>query len=661
VLKANKQNPQANDQTPRNSTLGLFVSHLRDQESPAQGGLPTRIVATEREALLSGISVRVRDLMHNHKYVSFDLDDTGRAIHLSKTEEGCLLHLVTPGTLPNGTRYSSIDERLFVHPKLGTPPCDTVTDVDVIIQRANSILEELERFMERRSSRPMIVNVSPQGFHENHPHRLVLGLTDTGGQDRYVNDSAMSAAQKGCVVINVNRAGPNHPEHNDVRCGMHYSYVGVDLLFVADESPDRFVAKEDMYPRMHWQQSLPRNDHVFFPLAKSLVSHLRDEPQILLGKAVVIGHYADGGSVALHCKELLRKVGIVPPKIWYNAHSLGDLKKNSLLAAGKIVSDTLRFPERMKVEQHLYDQVDGVLSTSGAMSASMRDFYNREPDFLLTPGIDDQTFYPRRQGQERSDPKYNDLWKELASTSNRTGAELQNAQLVMEISRTAETKGKDTVLRAFAECLKTDANKFLIINIADPAKPNLSGEELELGRSLRALIDELGIKERVILRNDWSPPLVALMHQVVDVFITGASSEPWGMSAQQAAACKQPIVSTYSVPSVTEVLMGEKVFLQGGYSTPGSEFSIGTGAICFKAGDSGSAAAAVQYYLDHPENAQLRAGNAYDLTIPRFTWARLMREFLETGCGFSFDAQGLAIPILPKDYSGPCFPESWKK
>ncbi len=601
---------------------------------------------------------RANLIMGEHSYVHFSLQD-GRAVHLSKTDDGVIVHAVSPGILPKEVRYTDIEQRTFLN--LKPENVYTVMIEKGSLERTDVILNDLEIFLNERALKPLVVQVSPQGYHENDIHKLKLGLKDTGGQDKYINDSGIALTRLGYNVLNVNRSGPNHPTNGDVRRGMHYSHTGMDLLFVDDALTDsrhsEFIMKEDMYPHGEWQGTPPA-DPIFFGMACSLANHLAKEPQ--RRDFVLIGHYADGGTTAWHTAQIIKQKlqenpelaqeGYTVPKVWYNAHSLGVLKQRALEGANEEYDPAvLRFEDRHRFEQFLYDNVDGVLSTSDTMTQSMENDFGRPIDHFLPPGVDTNQFHPRASHVSRTSERYRETWDLLGKLSQQPFEVLSKATLIMEVSRTAETKGKDDVLQAFAANLtdadKQNNSKFLIINIADPNQPNMKPLEKQLAERLHQLVKDLGIEKWVITQNDFRPTMVAQLHQIADIFITGAISEPWGMSLQQAAASKQPVISTTRVPSGTQVLMNEVREVPVSIGGKSGTMLMADGAIFTEPNDYIAMASAMQHILDNPAEARAMAQRAYDLVIPHYTWSNQIVGFIESerGIGHEIGPDGKVV------------------
>lgn len=100
------------------------------------------------------------------------------------------------------------------------------------------------------------------------------------------------------------------------------------------------------------------------------------------------------------------------------------------------------------------------------------------------------------------------------------------------------------------------------------------------------------------------------------------------MTSQEAAATAVAIVSSNLVPFVTEYLLGEnatKMFIQG------SELpiKIGNAAIVVTADDINGFAYALDLLLLDPELRKSLGENAYQVTIPYFTWENVVSKFLQ--------------------------------
>jgi glycosyltransferase involved in cell wall biosynthesis len=547
------------------------------------------------------------------------------------------VNIVSEKETHSGVRYSSLD----LHAFLGDSQLSEWDTSGQLQGRLNAVVSIVEGMLQERYAKPCILNVSPQGFHERSK-RLVMSLTDTGGQDQYIENISAVFAAKGFHVINVNRGGPNHPVNNDVRHGLHLYADGVDLLFVDDGSPE-FVLKENMYdqfepaPGTDGFSSLRRvRSGPCATLAQDLAVKLDGLPHV----EVVIGHYADGGEVARLFTELWDKTAKNHPLVWHIPHSTGMLKEETLRRAGHPESDFARFNfgNRAETERKVYESAV-VFSTSDAITHSVVDHYGCEVAQQIPIGVETERFHPREVGVERTHPKYDKIWQQLSALSGRSVAELQNAQMVLEYSRTVPTKGKETVIRAFAESIKdAEKDRILVISIGDPASKGLSANDQEYARMLRNLVDELGLKGRVIYKDSFPNGECAALCQIADVFMSGATMETWGMAVQEAAASGLPIISTDIVPITDELLVGKDRVEDA--QPDGTVIVKGRGAWMIRPNDFRSAARALnELFAEQHDGGTLRAQlgqEAFRRVIPAYTWGGILESLMAEHGKFVF-------------------------
>lgn len=621
-----------------------------------RGGQPSAVLLAEDRAVLGSVYQPDRDrldqlfkVLGHHRYVSVELPgESGlQTVHIVRPENHpdlISVHVTSEKTMPSGARYSSLDARTFLQVGSGEPLNGQVADVAYL----DRVLNQVGQFLHARAQRPLLVNVSPQGYHERDK-RLVLGLTDTGGQDKFIEDVSLVSAQLGFQVINVNRGGPNHPKLGDVREGMHYGADGVDLLFLDDEKPV-FIRKEDMFDEVLVDETTSLDLETLEgkvvrkgpceDLARSLLMQLRREQS----PVALIGHYADGGETIRHVVGMMEADGIPVPRVVHIPHSTGLLKKARLEAEGKPVDPSLRMPHREHAERLVYESTDVLLSTSRDMTASLEHQYGATVHGMVLIGVQTDRFHPREPGVERNDPRYDPVWQELSMLSGRSIAELQAAQMVLEYSRTAPAKDKATTIRAFAESLRgADHDRILVINIADPEELKVdgipdSGQVLEREHAieLRSLVAELGLEGKVIMKHSFKNDFCAQLCQLADVYISSAILEPWGMAVQEAAASGLPIVACRNVAIASELLAGKNTSIE----IDGEECIVekGSGALLFGPGDYQSAAYALNRLLNaggEAERAEVAQG-AYSAVIPSCTWEGILTRLWSEHLGVEF-------------------------
>ncbi|MBN8548957.1 MAG: glycosyltransferase [Deltaproteobacteria bacterium] len=599
----------------------------------------------------AGVSVeqqrveRLSSLLGSHRYVSFQLvdDDGRRAVHLTRPKDRpdlIAVHVANETTLPSGARYSSLEVRSFFGVKGGA----VEAEFPDAAARLDQVLDRVEAFMAARATRPLMVNVSTQGFHERSRH-LVLGLADTGGQDQFIEDIAKVTADLGFQVVNVNRGGPSHPDLGFVREGMHYGADGVDMLYLHDGN-DAFIRKEDMYDTVEpvegedgFSKSRIVQEGPCHKLAAILLQHLRTERH----PVALVGHYADGGETIRLCTNLMRLEGREVPKVVHIPHSTGLLKAERLQADGGTVDPGLRIPDRVRTESEVYESTDVLLSTSRDMTESLENGYGTRVHDTILIGVQTDRFHPREPGVGRDDPRYDAVWQDLSKISGRSIPELQAAQMVLEYSRTSAAKDKGTTIRAFAESLKeADQDRILVMNIADPNGKGVGELDRAHARELHDLIDTLGLRGKIITQGNFPNERCALLCQLADVYISSAKLEPWGMAVQEAAASGLPIVASTAVAIASERLVGDqrKTIYEGGQPV----LTKGPGALMFKPGDYRSAAFALNRLLNEggQEERQSIAKGAYDAVIPECTWPRILTRLWGEHLGVQFK-DGLVV------------------
>jgi glycosyltransferase involved in cell wall biosynthesis len=109
--------------------------------------------------------------------------------------------------------------------------------------------------------------------------------------------------------------------------------------------------------------------------------------------------------------------------------------------------------------------------------------------------------------------------------------------------------------------------------------------------------------------------------------------EGFGMSAQEAAATEIPVVSSDLVPFVVGFLVGDEYEEIPLLDKKGA-LKKGAGGIVAPADNVDAFAEALLYLLEHREERLAMGERAYEITIPKFTWHRMIRDFLKA-IGFS--------------------------
>jgi glycosyltransferase involved in cell wall biosynthesis len=200
-----------------------------------------------------------------------------------------------------------------------------------------------------------------------------------------------------------------------------------------------------------------------------------------------------------------------------------------------------------------------------------------------------------------------------------TAAEVRRSKIVTEISRTDTTKRKDLLIRAFAQVQQRMPDSLLLVSIDE--------HQADLAQELQALINDLGMRDRVAVVGsvwEWLPTLYAL----TDVYCTPSVMEGFGMSAQEAAATRVPVVASHLVPYVTGYLLGPDV-RQAVFDAEHPPLQVGSGAVVVQADDEAGFAHALIMLLADDKLRQDMGQRAYQITIPHFTWQNMVTRFLD--------------------------------
>ena len=426
--------------------------------------------------------------------------------------------------------------------------------------------------------------------HGIHNWQVVPGLPDTGGQNVFVNQFSDALADFGYKVTIVNRGGYPHPVSGEKQQGLKYKNAVQRLLYLEDGKPE-FVRKEDMHAQIP-------------ALVNALAGYTETEGSPI---DLIISNYWDAAEIGVRFNQ---KGSRHIPHYWV-PHSLGTLKKKHVAPARWA---KLRIDERIEVEKRLIPHLDGAVATSNLIRETLTADYDYiGPDLFLPPGVDIARFHPRQVSA--SDP----IWGFLANRSGYTDEEIRDVKIITEISRTDPTKRKDVLIKAFAQVQAEYSDCLLVISIDE--------RQEELANQLYNLINELGIVQKVaVVGSIWDT--LPTLYAVTDIYCTPSVMEGFGMSAQEAAATRVPVIASTLVPFVVEYLLGdrtEKIELNDGNQA----IVLGEGAIVVQADDIDGFVCALKLLLENTGLCSKLGDNAYNATIPYFTWNYMVSRFLD--------------------------------
>ena len=437
------------------------------------------------------------------------------------------------------------------------------------------------------SPRKHVLNITNHGIHQ---WNIIPGLTDTGGQNVFVNQFSDTLVKQGYKVTIVNRGGYEHPVTGEQRRGLQYKNEYQRICYLEDGLPE-FVRKEDMAERV-----------------PALVAELED---VLESKEssleMIISHYWDAMAVGVGYKQRLPES---VQHIWV-PHSVGVIKKSNV-SPDKWAN--LRVDERIATERRLIQKIDGI----GATSAAIRDVLTQDygfhgPMLWLPPCIETERFYPRQVADD--DP----IWDFLSQHSRLPSEKVRTAKIITEVSRTVPNKRKNVVIEAFAKIQIQFPDTFLAVTVDEAEEDHT--------RELKGLIRDSGITDRVaVLGSIWD--ILPTLYAVTSIYCTPSVMEGFGMTAQEAAATKVPVVASDKVPFVTEFLLGDDVREIYHTGKRGTSIQLGAGAIVVPADDVQGFAHALSLLLGDQDLSKKMGEQAYTLTIPEFTWDWVVKDFM---------------------------------
>lgn len=437
------------------------------------------------------------------------------------------------------------------------------------------------------SPRKHILMISSHGIHQ---WEVIPGLPDTGGQNVFINQFSAALVDVGFKVTIANRGGYKHPHTGDLHTGLRYRDDHERILYLEDEDPV-FVRKEEM--RSH----LPT-------LTNFLRGFLESEGAAI---TLMITHYWDAGRIGMLLnKDLPHPI----PHVWV-PHSLGSLKKKSISPAE---AHRLHLDERIDLERALIREVNGVAATSVAIRSALQNDYGYVTSLILPPCVEKERFHPREVGPDNS------IWDFLSTHSGAPPEKIRAAKIVTEISRTDRTKQKNILLHAFAAVHRAIPNTFLILTI-DDSEPELSAE-------LHGLMKSLGLTGAVATLGSVAERL-PLIYAVTSVYCTPSLLEDFGISVQEAAATGVPAVASSQVPYAVEYLLTNAVDENPSPGNPEKLICTGAGAIVVDPDDLPGFTLALQTLLTDEPLRKKMGDRALRITIPYFTWNRMVRLFFD--------------------------------
>jgi D-inositol-3-phosphate glycosyltransferase len=263
-------------------------------------------------------------------------------------------------------------------------------------------------------------------------------------------------------------------------------------------------------------------------------------------------------------------------------HTLGALK-NATLAPGDVPEP----PLRLVAEERVARDADRILVLTCGEARLLHRTYGLSGAKLtvVPPGVDLARFHPASSVRSR----------ERANVPGR-------APELLFVGRLQPLKGPDVALRTLAEIRRTlpDA-RLRIIGGESGSGAGVTGPD-----QLRALADELGVGDGLVLEPAVDQATLSERYRAADVVLVPSRSETFGLVALEAQACGVPVVAA---------------------KVPGLEAVVGAGGVLVAGHDPRDHAAAALALLMEPERAA--RASAAGLTAARAaSWDRTVDRLL---------------------------------
>ncbi len=205
--------------------------------------------------------------------------------------------------------------------------------------------------------------------------------------------------------------------------------------------------------------------------------------------------------------------------------------------------------ERAEAEAAIIGCSDAILALSHDEAAQLERLYHAVPERveIVPPGVDHRLFSPGDKAAARA---------AIGVDMAVTGADPPTtAPVLLFVGRIQPLKGADVAVRALSQL--DDATARLVV-VGGPSGPD---GEPEL-RRVHALVDELGLTDRVTFVDPRPHEELTNYYRAADVCLVPSRSESFGLVALEAAACGTPVVAaavgglnTLVVPGITGFLV----------------------------------------------------------------------------------------------------------
>ncbi|MEA1936043.1 MAG: glycosyltransferase [Thermodesulfobacteriota bacterium] len=388
------------------------------------------------------------------------------------------------------------DQRLIKLASKYNLPLNFLQEYHDIFQK-NNIPVFLRRKTPKYANR--IVMVSTHGYWGNPPP---AGVPDTGGQTYYVLEVSKAWALQGKKVIILARWFNPYPQ-------VEVFAKNLWLIRIPAGS-DEFVRKEDIYPLVP-------------ELAERAVA-----VSALFGAHAVMGHYADGMTVALEVGERLQVPAVVIP------HSLGI---NKIMSLGFDPNDPevwfdeeYNFETRESFEIAALKGANFEIANTSREPEVLKDYYGFEFPHLVMPAGAGKAFFDVHKNRQA----------DLLSKYN-----LVPQKYLIYFGRFSEAKNIPGAVEVFGEAHRLDSQLLegvkLVLVGGSPENPSF--EEANVENHIRAAMKQYGLTENDVVRlpsQSWQNLSIFAHHSLC--YIGMQIMEPFGMGVAEAMAASAPVI-----------------------------------------------------------------------------------------------------------------------
>jgi D-inositol-3-phosphate glycosyltransferase len=179
---------------------------------------------------------------------------------------------------------------------------------------------------------------------------------------------------------------------------------------------------------------------------------------------------------------------------------------------------------RAEAEAAIIRCSDTVLASCSVEAAQITELYGADPSRIriVAPGVDHAFFGPGERRQAR-----------------RAIGVADRGPLLLFVGRIQPLKGVAVAVRSLAALGRDHGDPRLVI-VGGPSGPEGAAE---VGR-VEALVDELGLADRVSFVPPQPHELLSTFYRAADVCLVPSRSESFGLVALEAAACGTPVVAS---------------------------------------------------------------------------------------------------------------------